>query len=140
MASGTDRSASPQPDPRETLAIAESERVAFSYIFALACISPMMARSVQRREPCGEVPQLPGLGHDAHAGQLGGPAGHPGDDFDHVVEVALGVGTARDGETDQVHRGRGLGAVGCRPNMTVPISQARNPPSAYRAQASAWPG
>jgi hypothetical protein len=26
------------------------------------------ARSVQRREPCGEVTQLPGLGHDAHAG------------------------------------------------------------------------
>ena len=56
--------------------------------------------SVQRREPCGEVPQLPGLGYDAHAGQLGGPAGHPGDDFDHIVEVALGVGAAGDGETD----------------------------------------
>jgi len=69
------------------------------------------ARSAQRREPCGEVPQLPGLGHYVHAGQLGGPAGYPGDDFDHVVEVALGVGAAGNGETDQVHRGRGLGAV-----------------------------
>ena len=31
-------------------------------------------RSAQRREPCGEVPQLPGLVHDAHAGQLVGPS------------------------------------------------------------------
>ena len=69
--------------------------------------TPAAVRSVQRRESCGEVPQLPGLGGDAHAGQLGGPAGG----FDDVVEVALGVGAAGDGQADQVHRGRGLGAV-----------------------------
>jgi len=46
----------------------------------------------------GRRPWLPGLGHDVHAGQLSGPAGNPGDDFDHVVEVALGTGAAGDGQ------------------------------------------
>src|SRR5271169_6657012 len=91
------------------------------------------ARLVQRREPCGEVPQLPGLGHDAHAGQLGGPAGDPGDGFDHVVEVALGVGAAGNGEPDQVHRGRGLGAVWPQAEHDGPDLAGPHPASSYSA-------
>ena len=70
------------------------------------------AGQLVRLEPYGEVAQLPGQGDDSHAGQVASPAGDPFDDFGHVVHVALGVGTAGDGEADQVQRGRGLGAVG----------------------------
>src|SRR5580704_6782093 len=70
------------------------------------------AASLDRLEPGGEVPQIPGLGHDAQAREAGGPAGHPGENLDDVVHMALGVGAARNGQPDQVHGGRGLGAVG----------------------------
>ena len=63
------------------------------------------------RELRGEVAKLPGLGHDAHPGKVGGTAGHSCGDLDHVVDVALGVGAAGNGEADQVHGSRGLGAV-----------------------------
>jgi len=66
----------------------------------------------QRHEPRGEVPQLPGLGHDAHAGQQGGPAGHPGDGFDHVVEVALGRRCTRSAPGDRLQVPAGQPAVG----------------------------
>src|SRR5215472_10742690 len=70
------------------------------------------ACSVCWLEPCGEMAQSRGLGEDAHAGQIEGPVGDLCDDLDHVVDMALGVGAAGDGEADQVHRGRGLGAAG----------------------------
>ena len=60
------------------------------------------------------------------------PAGHPGDGFDHVVEVALGIGAAGDGETDQVHRGRDLGAVG--PQAEHDGSDLAGPHSAFLIQ------
>src|SRR5271165_370771 len=71
-------------------------------------------------------------------GNWAGPAGDPGDDFDHVVEVALGIGAAGDGQTRSVAAGASVPS-GRRPNITVPTSQARTPPSSYSAQASAWP-
>jgi hypothetical protein len=86
------------------------------------------------------VAQLPGLGDDAHAGEVGGAAGDPFGDLDHVIHVALGVGArgiAR--RTRSIAAGVSVPS-GCRPNITVPISQLRTPPSRYRAQASAWPG
>src|ERR1700733_2785775 len=43
--------------------------------------------SLERREPGGEVAQIPGLGHDAQARQASGPAGHPGENLDDVVQV-----------------------------------------------------
>ena len=43
---------------------------------------------------------------------VAGPVDGPCDGLDQVVQLALGVGAGADGETDQVHRGRGLGAVG----------------------------
>jgi hypothetical protein len=46
--------------------------------------------------------------------------------------VALGVRAPRDRQPHQVHRRRHLGAVGRRPNITVPISQPRMPPSVQR--------
>jgi hypothetical protein len=80
------------------------------------------------------------VGYAAHPGKLGGPAGHPGGGLDHLVDVALRVGAPGNGQTNQVHGGRVSVPSGCGPNITVPISQARTPPSWYSAQAGAWPG
>jgi hypothetical protein len=54
---------------------------------------------------------MPGLGHDTQTGQAGGPAGHPGENLDDVVDVTLRVGPAGNGQPDQVHGGRSLGTV-----------------------------
>ena len=49
---------------------------------------------------------------DPEALQGGSPGDHITGDLDHVVDVALGVGPSRDGETDEVHRRRRLRSVG----------------------------
>ena len=49
----------------------------------------------------------------------------------------FGCRSAWDGEADQVHRGRGRGAVGVQAEPHGADPQPRTPPSRYRAQASA---
>jgi hypothetical protein len=128
------------PAGRRQLRVRQGSR---PFLVAERChglLVPPRRRSVKRREPCGEVPEMPGLGHDAHPGKVGGPAGRPGEDLDDVVDVALRVGAP-----GMARRTRSMAAgvsvsSGCRPNITVPISQARIPPSSYSAQAGAWPG
>jgi len=64
------------------------------------------ALSGEGLEAGGEVAELGRLRDDPEAAQVGGLLGHRGDDLDDVIDVALGVGPARDGEADEVHRGR----------------------------------
>ena len=49
--------------------------------------------------------------------------------LDHVIDVALRVDPARDGQADQLHRRTGglAGSGSTPPNMTLPISTARMP-------------
>ena len=68
--------------------------------------------SARGREARREVPQLGRLLDDAEAGQLLRPLRDRGAHLDHVVDVALRVGAARDREPDELHRRGALGAVG----------------------------
>ena len=52
---------------------------------------------------------------DAVAGQLTGAGGHFAADLDDVVDVALRIGSPRNGEAHEVHRGGLLGPVGASP-------------------------
>src|SRR5829696_5204896 len=60
----------------------------------------------------GEVPQRRRLEGDLVPRQPVRLGGHRPADLDHVVDVALGVGPARNRQPDQVHAGRLLAAVG----------------------------
>ena len=85
---------------------------------------------LDRLEAGGEVAERGGLLDDPHAAQLAARFGDSADHLDHVVDVALRVDAARDGEAHQLHRRRLLASRrACWPNITVPISQPRMPPS-----------
>src|SRR6185369_11190496 len=56
-------------------------------------------------ESCGEVPQEGRFVGDLQAFNLIALAPDFEDYFDDVVNVALGIGAARDGEADEVHLG-----------------------------------
>ena len=75
------------------------------------------------------MPQRSRLVHDAVAAELAGAGGHLGAHLDDVVDVALGVGAPRDRQPDEVEVAGRSEPSGCRPNITVPISQARTPPT-----------
>ena len=69
-------------------------------------------QEVERGEPGGEVSQRRRLEGDPVSRQPVRLGGHGLTDLDHVVDVALGVRPARDGQPDQVHARRVLAAVG----------------------------
>src|SRR5664279_1961702 len=60
--------------------------------------------SADRIEGGGEVAKGGGLVDDAVASELGGVDGDVLADFDHVVDVALRIGPARDGQAHQIQR------------------------------------
>src|SRR4249920_3051001 len=63
-------------------------------------------RSGQRHEAGGEMAQGGRLRLDhAQASQVRRSSGDGCHDLDDVVDVALGIGPAGDGEADEVHRG-----------------------------------
>src|SRR5512135_591102 len=62
-------------------------------------------------EAGGEVPQRGRLVGHPQPAQLRAAPGDCGADLDHVVDVALGVGAARDREADEIHRRRLLPPV-----------------------------
>src|SRR5450631_2578559 len=67
--------------------------------------SPGLLELAQRLEGGCEVSQGRGFVHDAVAPELTGMSCDVLTDLDDVVDVALGVGPARDGQPHQVKRG-----------------------------------